>query len=113
MSQHKAKIDWKGGTPDYRLGKYTREHTWTFDGGLAVAASASPSGVAAARSYPANVDPEEAFVASLSSCHMLTFLHVARLGGFQVESYEDEAVGHMQPHARRVPCVAHEVLHAA
>jgi organic hydroperoxide reductase OsmC/OhrA len=106
MSQHKAKIEWKGGTPDYRLGKYTREHTWGFDGGLAVAASASPSVVPAPWSNPANIDPEEAFVASLSSCHMLTFLHVARLAGFQVESYEDEAVGDMTKNERGVPWIS-------
>src|SRR5580765_138225 len=95
MSQHKAKIEWKGGTPDYRLGKYTREHTWHFDGGLAVAASASPSVVPAPWSNPANVDPEEAFVASVSSCHMLTYLYLASKQGFQIDSYEDEAVGTM------------------
>ena len=57
-------------------------------------------------SNPANVDPEEAFVASLSSCHMLTFLHVARLAGFQVDSYEDEAVGDMTKNERGVPWIA-------
>jgi organic hydroperoxide reductase OsmC/OhrA len=55
---------------------------------------------------PAHVDPEEAFVASISSCHMLTFLHVARLAGFQIESYEDEAVGDMAKNERGVAWVA-------
>jgi len=76
-------------------GKYSREHTWSFDGGATVAASPSPSVVPAPYSNPALVDPEEAFVASVSSCHMLTYLHVARQQGFQVDSYRDEAVGAM------------------
>jgi len=106
MSQHKAKIVWKGGTPDFRLGKYTREHSWSFDGGLTVGASASPAVVPVAYCNPANIDPEEAFVASISSCHMLTYLHVARLAGFQVESYEDDAVGEMAKNERGVPWVS-------
>jgi organic hydroperoxide reductase OsmC/OhrA len=106
MSQHKAKIDWKGGTPDFRLGKYTREHSWSFDGGLTVPASAAPNVVPAPYSNPAHIDPEEAFVASVVSCHMLTYLHVARLAGFQVESYEDEGVGDMAKNERGVPWVA-------
>ena len=106
MAQHKAKIEWKGATPDYRLGKYTRDHTWAFDGGLTVPASAAPAVVPAAFCNPANVDPEEAFVAALSSCHMLTFLHVARVAGFQIESYEDEAVGEMAKNERGVAWVA-------
>jgi organic hydroperoxide reductase OsmC/OhrA len=106
MSQHKAKIEWKGATPDYRLGKYTREHTWRFDGGIAVPASASPSVVPAPWSNPAHVDPEEAFVASVSSCHMLTDLHEARRAGFQIDSYEDEAVGEMTKNERGVPWIS-------
>ena len=106
MAQHKAKIEWKCTTPDFRLGKYTREHTWSFDGGVSVPASAAPAVVPAPWSNPANVDPEEAFVASISSCHMLTFLHVARLAGFQIESYADEAVGEMAKNERGVAWVA-------
>jgi organic hydroperoxide reductase OsmC/OhrA len=106
MAQHKAKIEWKCETPDFRLGKYTREHTWTFDGGLTVPASAAPAVVPAPWSNPANVDPEEAFVAAISSCHMLTYLHVARLAGFQIDSYGDEAVGDMAKNERGVAWVA-------
>jgi len=95
MSQHKATICWSASTPEYMSGKYSREHTWTFDGGLSVPASSSPAVVRVPLSNPANVDPEEAYVASLSSCHMLTFLHVARLAGFHVDRYDDEAVGEM------------------
>src|SRR6266496_3085488 len=93
MSEHKATISWERTSPDFLKGKYSREHTWTFDGGLTVAASASPSVVPLPYSNPANVDPEEAFVAAISSCHMLTYLFLAGRQGFQVDSYRDEAVG--------------------
>jgi organic hydroperoxide reductase OsmC/OhrA len=106
MSQHKAKIEWKAATPDFRLGKYSREHTWAFDGGLTVPASASPAVVPAPYCDPANIDPEEALVAAISSCHMLTFLHVARQAGFQIDSYEDDAVGDMAKNERGIPWVA-------
>ena len=106
MAQHRAKIEWKCTTPDFRLGKYTREHSWTFDGGLSVPASAAPAVVPAPYSHPANVDPEEAFVAAIASCHMLTFLHVARQAGFQIDSYEDDAVGEMGKNERGVAWVA-------
>jgi organic hydroperoxide reductase OsmC/OhrA len=105
MAQHLATVTWNRATPDFLKGRYSREHSWTFDGGLTVVASAAPSVVPAPWSNPAGVDPEEAFVASLASCHMLTFLHVARLAGFQIESYRDQAVGRMAPNERRVPWV--------
>jgi len=69
MSKHTAIIDWKRTSPDFLKGKYLREHTWTFDGGLTVPASPSPAVVPTPYSNPANVDPEEAYVASISSCH--------------------------------------------
>jgi organic hydroperoxide reductase OsmC/OhrA len=95
MAEHKATIHWKRGTGDFLKGKYSREHTWQFDGGLTVPASSSPHVVPTPWSNPANVDPEEAFVAAASSCHMLTFLFLASKKGFQIESYDDEAVGTM------------------
>jgi len=106
MSQHKAKIEWKGWTPEFGLGKYSRVHTWSFDGGLTVPASAAPGVVPAPFVDPAGIDPEEAFVASISSCHMLTYLHVARRAGFQIESYVDEAVGDMAKNDKGIPWVA-------
>src|SRR5262249_46962910 len=75
-------------------------------GGLTVPASPSPSVVPTPYSNPANVDPEEAFVASISSCHMLTFLYLAGKAGFQVDSYEDEAVGVMTKNERGVPWIS-------
>src|SRR5215470_18156843 len=106
MSEHKARITWKRTSPDFLTGKYSREHTWTFDGGLTVPASPSPSVVPTPYSNPANVDPEEAFVASLASCHMLTFLYLAGRKGFQVDSYDDEAVGALEKNERNVPWVS-------
>lgn len=95
MSEYKATIKWQRSGPDFIKGQYSREHTWNFDGGATVPASASPSVVPAPWSNPAGIDPEEAFVAAISSCHMLTFLYLASKAGFQVDSYNDEAVGVM------------------
>jgi len=105
MSEHKATIQWRDNGPDFLKGKYSREHTWKFDGGFSVPASASPSVVRVPFSNPASVDPEEAFVASIASCHMLTFLYLASLDGFHVASYEDEAVGTMTKNEKGVPWV--------
>jgi organic hydroperoxide reductase OsmC/OhrA len=111
MSEHKATIRWQCDTPDFLRGKYSRAHTWTFDGGVTVSASSAPSAVPVPMSNPDNVDPEEAFVASLSSCHMLTFLYVAYRAGFQVDSYEDEAVGVMAKNELGKMWVARVTLH--
>ncbi len=93
MSEHKATIHWQYSGTDFAKGKYSREHVWEFDGGISIAASPSPSVVLVPYSNPANVDPEEAFVAAVSSCHMLSFLYVASKAGVVVTSYRDEAVG--------------------
>lgn len=106
MAEHKATIIWKGASPDFLKGRFTREHTWTFDGGLSLPASAAPSVVPPPLSNPAGIDPEEAFVASLSSCHMLTFLFLAYRKGIQVDSYEDEAVGTMAKAENGMPWVS-------
>lgn len=110
MSEYKATIQWRDTGPDFLKGKYSREHLWKFDGGLSVPASASPSVVRVPFSNPANVDPEEAFVASVASCHMLTFLYLASLEGFQAQTYEDEAVGIMTKNEKGVPWVSRVTL---
>jgi organic hydroperoxide reductase OsmC/OhrA len=110
MSEHKATISWKRNSPDFIKGKYSREHSWMFDGGLTIPASPSPSVVPAPYSNPAHVDPEEAYVASISSCHMLTFLHLASKQGFQVDGYEDEAVGLMSKNEKGAAWVSSVTL---
>lgn len=91
-----AKITWKSDSPEsFTKNQYTRGHEWSFDGGVTVPASSSPHAVRLPFSVEAAVDPEEALVASASSCHMLTFLYLAAKAGFNVESYEDNAVGEM------------------
>jgi organic hydroperoxide reductase OsmC/OhrA len=89
MSEHKATIDWKRETPDFAYETYDRDHDWIFDAGVTVRASANPAYLGS-ETY---VDPEEAFVASLSSCHMLTFLAIAARKRYVLDSYHDEAVG--------------------
>ncbi len=111
MSQHIAIVDWKRSGPDFLKGRYSREHTWTFDGGVRVPASSSPSVVPVPWSNPANVDPEEAFIASLSSCHMLTWLYLAAKAGYEIESYRDEAVGVLTKNEQGVPWVSAVTLH--
>ena len=106
MSEHKATIKWTQSQGDFLKGTYSREHAWTFDGGVTVPASSSPAAVRVPFSNPANVDPEEAFVASLSSCHMLTYLYVASRKGFEVSSYEDDAVGVLTKNERGIPWVS-------
>jgi organic hydroperoxide reductase OsmC/OhrA len=95
MAEHTAAIRWERSGEGFLAGKYSREHVWMFDGGLQVPASASPHVVGAPYSNPAGIDPEEAFVAAMASCHMLTFLYLASKEGFLVDSYHDEAVGTM------------------
>ena len=111
MSTHRATIRWQCKGTEFVAGRYSREHTWSFDGGVVVPASPSPSVVPAPWSNPANVDPEEAYVAAVSSCHMLTFLHLAAKQGFQIDSYEDEAIGSMSRNERGTPWVSAIVLH--
>ncbi len=93
MSEHMATVAWQRGSQAFTDNAYSRAHRWIFDGGATVEASASPDVVPVPMSIPENVDPEEAFVASLSSCHMLFFLSLAARQGYVVDSYTDAAVG--------------------
>ena len=94
MSTYTATVRWKRGADDaFAAGRYSRAHEWAFDGGAVVPASASPHVVPKSYSDEAGVDPEEAFIASLSSCHMLFLLDLARRAGFVIDSYEDRAEG--------------------
>ena len=93
MSEYRATIEWQRGDQAFLDNRYSRGHSWLFDGGARIAASSSPHVVPVPLSIEENVDPEEAFIASLSSCHMLFFLYFAAKGGFLLDSYVDEATG--------------------
>jgi len=95
MSEYVATIRWRRGDQMFTDNKYSRGHEWAFDGGITVAASASPDIVRLPMSVAENVDPEEAFVASLSSCHMLFFLDIAARSGFVIDEYTDAAIGRL------------------
>lgn len=96
MSEHRAIVSWRQEGPAFRAGRYSREHHWSFDGGLTVPASASPSIVPPPWSVAAHVDPEEAYVAAIASCHLLWWLSLAAQEGYDVASYRDEATGVLQ-----------------
>lgn len=96
MSSHTATVEWDRAGSAFTDRRYSRAHRWQFDGGVTVPASSSPHVVPVPYSDPANVDPEEAYVAALSSCHMLWFLHLAAAAGYVVDSYRDAAEGVMQ-----------------
>jgi len=97
MSHYTATIKWqRQENENFSDNKYSRAHTWEFDGGEVVQASSSPHVVPLPYSVEANVDPEEAFIASLSSCHMLFFLSIAAKRSYVIENYTDNAIGIMQ-----------------
>ena len=95
MVEHRSVVVWSRDCAAFTDNRYSRAHRWLFDGGVEVPASSSPQLVPLPMSVSAAVDPEEAFVASLSSCHMLWFLSIASRRGFVVDGYRDEAVGVM------------------
>jgi len=107
MSEHKANIKWTRGCVDFAYKTYSRDHTWRFDNGVEVPASAAPAYLGNAQ----RVDPEAAFVAALSSCHMLTFLALASNKGFVVDSYEDSAIGHLEKNAGGKLAITRVELH--
>lgn len=96
MHEYQASIQWRQTEGNFVDGKYSRKHTWIFDGNLRIPASASPQIVNEPFSDPDAIDPEEAFVASLASCHMLWFLSLAAKRNFIVINYEDTAQGLME-----------------
>jgi organic hydroperoxide reductase OsmC/OhrA len=96
MGTHEARVVWHRGADErFTDHRYSRRHEWLFDGGARIGASAAPSNAKPPYSDPAAVDPEEAFVAALSSCHMLFFLWLSAQRGFSLFSYEDSALGVM------------------
>jgi organic hydroperoxide reductase OsmC/OhrA len=96
VGTYTATITWQRNDAVFTDKRYSRAHLWQFDGGCIVPASSSPHHVPLPYSDASAVDPEESFVASLSSCHMLCFLSIAAKRGFVVDSYRDEAQGVME-----------------
>jgi organic hydroperoxide reductase OsmC/OhrA len=112
MSTYTATIRWsRDGAEGFAKGQFSRAHVWAFDGGAVVPASASPHIVPAPWSDAAGVDPEEAFIASLASCHMLFFVDFARRAGFVVDDYVDEAEGELGKRADGRMAMTRVTLH--
>jgi organic hydroperoxide reductase OsmC/OhrA len=112
MSTYTATIRWiRKDEGDFTKGQYSRAHEWVFDGGVTVPASPSPRVVPAPWSDLNAVDPEEAFVASLSSCHMLFFVDFARRAGLVIDSYVDEAEGVLEKRADGKIAMTRVTLH--
>ena len=96
MSEHRAHIEWIRESDDFRYENYNRSHSWHFESGIVVAASAASQFLGTED----RVDPEEAFVASIASCHMLTFVAICARKRIVVDSYSDRAIGYMEKNAR-------------
>jgi organic hydroperoxide reductase OsmC/OhrA len=109
---YRATVLWRRGDQAFTDRKYSRGHVWRFDEGVEVPASSSPL-VVPNHSVAAAVDPEEAFIASLSSCHMLFFLDFASRAGFRIDAYEDTATGEMAKNETGKLYVAKVTLHPA
>lgn len=113
MSIHTAHIEWERNDDGFLDKRYSRKHSWKFDGGALVPASSSPHLVRLPFSDPSCVDPEEAYVAALSSCHMLWFLSLAARDGYVVDRYADAASGHMEKNAENKDAITRVVLQPA
>jgi organic hydroperoxide reductase OsmC/OhrA len=111
MHTYTANVVWtRPADAPFKDNKYSRAHEWRFDGGAVVPASSSPLSVRVPLSDPAGVDPEEALVAAVSSCHMLFFLSYAAAGGFVIDRYEDDAVGDMGKNAKGATAIVKVTL---
>jgi organic hydroperoxide reductase OsmC/OhrA len=110
MSRHTANISWSRGDARFTDNRYSRRHVWRFDGGAEVPASSSPHAVPVPWSDPLGVDPEEAFVAAIASCHMLWFLSIAAKRGHRIDAYDDEAEGYLEKDADGRMAVTRVVL---
>ena len=106
MAEHKITLEWKRETESFTYDSYNRDHVWIFEGGARVPASAAP----VYRGNPEQVNPEDALVAALSSCHMLTFLAVAAKKKFVVDRYSDHAVGFLEKNAKGKLAVTRVIL---
>lgn len=106
MSEHHATVEWERGSAEFEYKSYSRDHIWKFEGGIQVGASSAPEYLGNAN----RVDPEKAYVASLASCHMLTFLAIAARKRLVVDRYQDAAVGFLEKNADGKLAVTRVVL---
>ena len=106
MSEHRVHVRWERRGIDFGYDSYPRDHEWRFEGGVRVPATSAPE----FRGNPERVDPEAAFVAALSSCHMLTFLAIASRKRLVVDAYEDDAVGSLAKNEAGKLAMTHVVL---
>lgn len=113
MSEYVATVEWNRGEQPFLDNRYSRAHDWRFDGGAVVRGSSAPSSVPLPMSDASAVDPEEALVAAVSSCHMLFFLAYAAKGGFTIDRYVDNAVGTMSRDERGKMSITEIVLRPA
>ncbi len=111
MAEYTTRVEWSRDGAVFTDNRYSRGHRWLFDGGIRVPASSSPHVVPLPMSLEAAVDPEEAFVASLSACHMLWFLSIAARRAFVVDSYQDEATGTLEKDASGKLAMTRVTLH--
>jgi organic hydroperoxide reductase OsmC/OhrA len=106
MAEHRARIEWKRSLKDFSYEAYSRDHSWIFEGGANIPASAATKFLGS----PERVDPEEAFVASLSSCHMLSLLAIASRRRYVVDTYEDDAIGYLEENGEGKLVMTHVIL---
>jgi len=111
MSRYTASVRWTRGDAKFTDNRYSRRHAWHFDGGATVAGSSSPHSVPLPYSDATAVDPEEAFVAAISSCHMLFFLSIAAKHGHRIDDYVDDAEGFLETDAAGLMWMTRVVLH--
>jgi organic hydroperoxide reductase OsmC/OhrA len=111
--EYRASLRWTRGGATFTDQRYSRGHTWSFDGGIVVPASSSPLSVRLPYSVAEAVDPEEAFVAAVASCHLLTFLYIAAKQGYVIDSYAEDAVGEMTKNERGKLWVSKVMLNPA
>ena len=99
MSQHRATVDWRLETAEFKYETYNRSHSLAFDHGIRAPGAAAPANIPPTAAGASGIDPEQSFVAALSACHMLWFLHLACNRKFKVTEYHDEAVGLLEKRA--------------
>ena len=107
MSEHRVNLTWQRNGTDFEYQAYSRNHSWKFQNGLEIEASATTQFLGDA----SKIDPEEAFTASLSSCHMLTFLAICAHKGLIVDGYEDHAIGYLEKNQDRKLVITRVDLH--